>query len=507
MNSNKVPSVVVLDEPPLEFGYGQRVASPHDGLSLFGPFEQNGPGHPQSPSYIVLGASEGIRLFENWSQAMSLPTAEPVREKKNTHLLWPPFPGYEAALASKWSDRPAKAFAIDREALLTASRKKDPHERCFAVVDLYLEALERRKKLDTVVSVAVCVVPEEVHTNCRTQSRVASPSDEGITAHEKDSRRRGQGDLFTEFNRDQYFMSPDFRRQLKARSMAHKIPIQIIRESTLRLSSEAPFGERRLTPLSDRMWNLSTALYYKCGGKPWRLATARDGVCYIGLAFRRSEEDTTTACCAAQMFLDSGDGVVFLGEFGPWYSPKDHQFHLTRTAARNLLKGVLQTYQDLEGKPLREVFLHSRSTITAEEFAGYTEACPPGVKLVGIRVRKDRDGPRLFRDGSMPVLRGTLVRLGERTGYLFGAGFKPRIGTYDGWEIPLPLRIDIEHGEAVIDQVAADILGLTKLNYNACRLGESEPVTVGFSDAVGEILISNPRIPADTRQPSFRFYI
>jgi hypothetical protein len=36
-------------------------------------------------------------------------------------------------------------------------------------------------------------------------------------------------------------------------------------------------GERTLTPLPDRLWNLATAFYYKCGGKPWRLATARDG--------------------------------------------------------------------------------------------------------------------------------------------------------------------------------------------------------------------------------------
>lgn len=262
MTSRSTPSVVVLDEPLLEFGLGQRVVSPHDGLTLFGPFEQNQPTHPASPSYIVLGAPEGISLFEQWSRAMSMPASEARTGAKNTHILWPPYPGFEAAFASKWSERPVKAFAIDREALITASRKKDPHERCFAVVDLYLEALERRKKLDTSVSVAVCVVPEEVHTNCRPESRVAKPSDSGISAEEKDSRRRGQGNLFIDFDRDQYFMSPDFRRQLKARSMAHKIPIQIIRESTLRLTDEVPFGERRLTPLSDRMWNLSTALYY-----------------------------------------------------------------------------------------------------------------------------------------------------------------------------------------------------------------------------------------------------
>jgi hypothetical protein len=51
----------------------------------------------------------------------------------------------------------------------------------------------------------------------------------------------------------------------------------------------------------------------------------------------------------------------------------------------------------------------------------------------------------------------------------------------------------------------ADILALTKLNYNACSLGDSQPVTVGFSDAVGEILISNPTVKV--RRPNFKYYI
>ena len=50
-----------------------------------------------------------------------------------------------------------------------------------------------------------------------------------------------------------------------------------------------------------------------------------------------------------------------------------------------------------------------------------------------------------------------------------------------------------------------DILGLTKLNYNACKLGTSLPVTVGFSNAVGEILISNPAVKHYL--PQFKYYI
>ena len=108
-------------------------------------------------------------------------------------------------------------------------------------------------------------------------------------------------------------------------------------------------------------------------------------------------------------------------------------------------------------------------------------------------------------EGTRPVLRGTLLKASPRLGYLWVSGFIPRLRTYPGWEAPVPLRIDIEHGEADIEQVARDIFALTKLNYNACRFGDSEPVTIGFSDAVGEILVSNPTVTK--RNPRFKFYI
>ena len=57
----------------------------------------------------------------------------------------------------------------------------------------------------------------------------------------------------------------------------------------------------------------------------------------------------------------------------------------------------------------------------------------------------------------------------------------------------------------ISSEVAQDILGLTKLNYNSCNAGDTQPVTVKFSDAVGEILVSNPTVTE--RQPTFKFYI
>jgi len=492
--------VVMLDEPNLEFANGQVAQDPHDGLALYGPFSAGTPSHPYSPSHVAVGSPEGLALVQSWGKAMNRAhaVADPLR-----HRLWPPYPGFETAFGSRWLSNTA-SYELNREALLEASRKKDPHERCYAVVEQFLGVFERMRKLDSKIGVALCVIPDEVWSNCRPRSRVAQPSDDGISRKVKQSRTRGQFELFDSFDPAQYQLSPDFRRQLKARVMQYDLPLQIIRESTLQLSDETEFGKRRLTPLSDRMWNLGTALYYKVGGKPWKLLSARDGVCYIGIAFRLGE-DGRTACCAAQMFLDSGDGIVFLGEYGPWYSPETKQFRLERGAARRLLEGVLNTYNDLHGRPLKEVFLHSRSSISREEFAGFQEACPKDCKLVSIRVRHDSLGPRLFRRGTRPVLRGTFHRESGRAGFLYASGFKPRLGTYDGWETPVPLRLDIQHGEAEIEQVAADVLGLTKLNYNACRLGESQPVTVKFSDEVGEVLISNPTVTE--RRPNFKFYI
>ena len=127
------------------------------------------------------------------------------------------------------------------------------------------------------------------------------------------------------------------------------------------------------------------------------------------------------------------------------------------------------------------------------------------MKLVAIRVRTDRYGVHLYREGKYPILRGSFWRVNDSTCYLWASGFKPRLGTYDGSEVPAPLRIDIQHGTADLKQVAKDILGLTKLNYNECKYGDASPVTIGFSDAVGEILVSNPTIKdPDTR---FRYYI
>lgn len=501
-------SATVLGEPTLEFGYGQELQDPRNGLALFGPYDRDHAGRPGNISYGVVGTAEGIARFRRFAETLS----QPIVPEHHDPQLWRPFPGFEAAFNANWPTEPAWTYEVNEEVLEKSVHHGDAHRRAYETAGLYFQALRIAKQKDEHFGLFFCVLPDVVYRNCRPHSTVKK-RDRTTPRPASDERRlreSGQASLLGDYDTEMYQYSVDFRRQLKARALKYGIPLQIVRETTLRPTDKPGGwgGTRRLTPHSDRAWNLSTAAYYKAGGKPWRLASARDGVCYVGLAFRQTETSTNSrsACSAAQMFLDTGDGVVFKGQEGKWFSPKSKQFHLDASAAEDLLSGVLKRYQELEGKQLTEVFLHSRSSIDEEEFAGYERAVPSGTKVVGIRVRRERGtGIKLYRDGNYPVMRGTLWLHGNNTAFLWGSGFTPATTSYRGTETPVPVRIDLQHGEGDIERIARDIFGLTKLNYNACQVGKNVPITIGFSDKVGEILIGNRAI-AEAR-PQFKYYI
>ena len=122
-----------------------------------------------------------------------------------------------------------------------------------------------------------------------------------------------------------------------------------------------------------------------------------------------------------------------------------------------------------------------------------------------VRIREAQN-LKLFRLGAMNVPRGMMWVADERRAYLWTRGFIPRLQTYPGREVPNPLVIDITQGLADIRTVAADVLALTKLNYNACIYGDGLPVTLRFADAIGEILTAGP-LPTDLPPLPFRYYI
>ena len=98
-----------------------------------------------------------------------------------------------------------------------------------------------------------------------------------------------------------------------------------------------------------------------------------------------------------------------------------------------------------------------------------------------------------------------MLQYDDRKAFLWTKGFIPRFKTQIGLETPNPIDIAVTRGEADIEVVCKDILGLTKLNYNACIYGDGIPVTLKFADSIGEILTAGKEIK--TGVLPFKHYI
>jgi hypothetical protein len=362
----------------------------------------------------------------------------------------------------------------------------------------------------------IVVVPEIVHRYGRPQVSGPKESTPSKLMSEKTAAGflRAGGALFPAMADEAqiYLFARNFHHQLKAQLLHKEVVIQVVRETTLdpRLELDRFGNPARSVQERPRIaWNFSTTLYFKGARlQPWQLANVRPRVCYVGLVFKQdpTPKQQGDACCAAQMFLNSGNGVVFRGALGPWFSAKSGEFHLRHDPAKELIAEVVKAYTKDHGGPPAELFIHARQRFSDDEWKGFAAAVPSETKLVGVRIRPTQD-LRLFRpDTDMPVLRGTAVTMSGREGYLWTTGYVPRLRTYPGFETPKPILIEINRGDGDLVTVMRDVLALTKVNYNACDFASGLPVTLKFADRIGEILTASPR-GMDAPPMPFRFYI
>ena len=312
-----------------------------------------------------------------------------------------------------------------------------------------------------------------------------------MTTLKKKDRNTSQLSLFfqeeEDLLREAYKFEVNFHNQLKAKVLDDRIVTQIIRESKITLPNLEDSNIIKLE--SAKAWNLSTTLYYKLGGLPWKLGDVRNNVCYLGLVYKKTEESNQSknACCAAQMFLDSGDGMVFRGNVGPWWNPKTKEFHLSKQDALSMVSQSLDAFYTRFNYYPEEIFIHARTYFNDDEWDGFTEATLGKSRIIGVRIREVNNF-KLYRDRPYCVPRGLMLKYDTHRAYLWTKGFIPRFKSQIGLEVPSPLDISITRGDGDILVVCKDILGLSKLNYNTCIYGDGVPVTLKFADSIGEIL-------------------
>ena len=506
-----------IAEPLLEFGFGQKLAYPRDGLYLYGPVSNDA--QIEQVRYGVIGTAEGIKRFKIWAKSVAgfinIPDKDTYsKEVEPQHI---PFLGFEEIFGAKWSAEPAETISdISENNLKYKLKIRNRHEAIMETVSIYVERLKKaQNRLENPPDFWFVVIPEEVYRLGRPKSKIPrADQTEGRVSITKALARRFkvQAPLFSEDAKEAavYEYATHFRRQLKARLLKERIVTQIIRETTLAPKEFLDARGRPIRTLEDPAtvaWKLCTSAYYKAGGRPWQLADVRSGVCYVGLVYKRADPNGSSrhACCAAQMFLSDGDGVVFRGALGPWYSPDTKQYHLDLPNARNLIEMVVREYTRLHNKFPNELFIHARSAFSKEEWKGFEQGCPREVNLIGVQIRDARGALKLFRTGKYPVIRGTAVILSRYNAYLWTSGYVPRLDTYMGPETPNPIQVRIQKGTCDLETVLSDILGLTKINFNSCLYNDRLPVTIKFADAVGDVLMSAPN-ESEPKLP-FKYYI
>jgi hypothetical protein len=293
-----------VPEPRLTFGFGQHHESPKDGLFLFGPLDT-------APMQVLrvgaVGTKEGLAHLRNWlSEVRGIIPAKD--DPSPQHRV---FPGFGAVFGAELPDVPNAELCVDSEELKRRVFDADRHQGIFGAVDLFASEIGRfRNEDETPNDLWFVVVPEYVHTYGRPLSKI--PSAERVEVKRDINRKVAEKleatpSLFEEDNvaAIPYQYELNFHNQLKARLLEQgDVVIQVLRETTIAPQAFVRSDGRPIRGTQDPAslaWNLSVTTYYKFGRRPWRLEHIREGVCYIGLVFKRLAEssDSRLACCGA----------------------------------------------------------------------------------------------------------------------------------------------------------------------------------------------------------------
>lgn len=499
-----------LAEPQLKFGNNQTAIDPRDGLSLFGPYESIS---PYSLRIGIIGEKSSLEKYKKFVRTLNSPILTNSIERPSYH-------GFQAIFNVSWPAEPIYFKEIDSNLISRSLNKKNLSERVYEVVSLYYDGMQKTmQKEDVKIDVWFVIVPKSVWQNCRPLSK---STDKEIPLSIVNAHEHGQSFLWGEEEQIAEHYSEildtknDFHDSLKASVVDGKIitPIQIIIDTTLEFRNKYNGREYDLKMKAHLAWTQATTLYYKMGCLPWKLKGIRKGVCYLGMVYKRYQRKKVEnyACSAAQMFLDSGDGTVFRGNPGRYFNPDTREYHLDTENAKKFCLAAMKDYKSKLGYYPDELFIHGRAKFKNDEWKGFIQAIKclkAQTKIAGIII-KPTNKLKLIKNTKETackygVMRGYYHLVDKKDGFLWTRGFIPSIQSSNSLEIPNPLRIKIDKGQVDIETAIKDIMCLTKLNYNACLLGDGLPVTLRFSDQIGDILTAADE--SENRPLSFKYYV
>lgn len=483
--------VTQLPTPDIELGSPGTFGDPKIGLTEAGPFDLRfGTGHKREIRVGLVGNAQSVKNGVSWLERCCTFISSEIKDSKQ----YLDFPGFESVFRASLVLNEHCTVEISDNKLGAALSKKNP-SRFEAVLDLYTNSIE---ELVDSTDIVICCLPDEVVQTCWSISKSLTSSQLRLIKKRQTERDYGQLLLFEDIeDTEEDLLNRDFRRALKARTMEFEIPVQI---GTNRLFEDQDTNQDTAT----RAWNMGVALYYKAGGIPWRFKTPGPETCFIGISFHhlRTSRQHLVYSSLAQAFSSRGEGFALRGEAIPWSEKQGRNVHLTANQAVKLSTRILQKYNEQIGGNPQRIVLHKTSRFDDTEQEGFLQGFRdvPIVELINIMPTQFR----LLTYGKYPPRKGTLCTVNKTATYLFTTGYIPEWRTYPGPHIPAPVKL-VSYDDVNMHQVASDILGLARMNWNTTSMSSAHPVTLFFSRKVGGIMAEVG--PNREPHPSFRYYM
>jgi hypothetical protein len=460
-----------LPEPDLEFGNGGRHLDPRYGLTTYGPLQ------PKPGDLVrigVIGTSETVDGMAGFmDRAM---TGIPGTNERLGNLN-PGFPGIgnQNPFRCRFEvEAGATRTVLNKDVRSIQSIGKHP-EAVRAAVDMFIDQARALLEGSTRPEVIVLALPKPIIEKVVNASAFPE-NDDG----EDEDAEEGPNDL-------------NFRDLFKAKALTLNVPTQIawptLWDDAAKISRKMKSTERRVQDPATRAWNILNALFYKAGRAPWRLPRADDAYAtsYLGIGFYRDLDGHRLWTSTAQMFDERGKGLILRGARARTDRPGKHPY-LAREDAYDLVKKSLRHYQLHHRQlPARLVIMKTSrfEKGEAEGFAGAIEEA--GVAMTDMLWVSEGGHVMLIREGDYPSLRGSFVQLGDN-GLLYTRGSVPYYGTYPGARVPRPLHLRPHDCETPLAALAAEVLALTKMNWNSTQFDQALPIPIRAARQVGRVL-------------------
>ncbi len=461
---------ITIEEPLLSFHVDQsyKASNKLEGLFKWGPFDNSIPANPLklvSPIKIGIILPRKIKtLVESYIDKLN----ESLKIDNDYYLK--PYKGFREIYGINM-EISSKVY-IESNEIFKCATEKD-------VLDLFTRKIKQIKD-ESIFDVLLIIIPKEF-------------------------------EQYLELRKENYYFN--LHDQIKLFAVSNNIRTQIIRQIKI------PNFQDEKT-LIRSIWWLSGAIYVKAGGVLYRLAEFDERVLYIGLSYTITQYTSSQKVLigVAQLFDEQGNNIrIDLFPTSEFTVISKNPF-LTERSSRNIFQKILEIYKSVKMKPPSKVIVYKTAPFNNEEIKGIKQAfsaidrfellwIQQDTPYRSIRLKNKRD-PHNY-----PVLRGTVVGLDDRSFLIWTSGsieIKSKsnkvINYYqEGRHIPKPLMVKRFYGQDTIEEVAFDIMKLTKMNWNNLQYYNKLPVTIDFAKKIANIAKQAkfiPELPKD-----FRYYI